>query len=71
MAKKKPDDHSAGKPFTDMRFATSVERHAAEHEVFLAFTNDSDCMYFHDWWHDAGAKQFQAWIDANKHRYGG
>ena len=36
---------------------------AADHEMFLSFTNDEDAVLFHAWWHIAGLKAFLKWAE--------
>lgn len=54
------------KAFSDVIFVESVEREKHEHEVFMSFNNDSDAVYFHEWWDEAGAGQFAAFVKKMK-----
>ncbi len=55
------------KPFADLWFPKSYPaQEVADHEVYMAFRNDSDALAFREWWDARGAALFAAWLEKRK-----
>ncbi len=48
--------------FEDVDFPTDIRREIHEHEVYMSFNGDDDATNFREWWDDAGAAAFLAWL---------
>lgn len=50
--------------FEDVNFPRQYPQgDVADHEVLMAFRNDSDALAFRDWWHEEGKVMFQDYLD--------
>jgi hypothetical protein len=50
-------------PFTDVTFPREYPRdEVADHEVLMSFNGDDDAFRFREWWDEAGAVAFAAWL---------
>jgi hypothetical protein len=43
-------------------FPEMIYRRVAEHEVYIAFNNDSGAVLFHEWWHTQGKNSFETFL---------
>lgn len=54
-------------PFTDLTFPREYPRQSvADHEILMAFNGDEDAARFYEWWQEAGAAAFAAWLKEQK-----
>jgi hypothetical protein len=50
-------------PFRDVELVRQYPmQDVADHEVLMAFRNDSDAIDFREWWHLKGAALFNKWL---------
>jgi len=59
--------HLEEEVFTEVSISDEKTVHFAEHEIYMSFTDDEGAEAFEEWWNEAGALNFQQWI--NKHKY--
>lgn len=51
------------KTFTDYTSDRQINRDIHDHEIFLAFRNDVDALYFSEWLEREGMMLFQKFLD--------
>lgn len=46
-----------------------IKREVYDHEIFLAFNDDTSAYMFNDWWLEEGRDKFLLWVSANSLNY--